>query len=55
MVFFCLDSDPKLDLNKYPDTLHLDPLFVFPELSDKADRMDVFCYALIFHLSEKDA
>jgi len=57
MVFFCLDSDPKLDLKKHflnPDTLHLDPLFVYPVLIDEADHMDVFRDALVLHLPDKD-
>ena len=50
--FFCLNANPNLDLKKHfieEKTLHLKPLFVFPDAKNEAVRMNKLYDALLLY------
>ena len=52
MVFFCLNTNPNLNLKKHfveEKTLHLKPLFVFPEAKNETVRMKKLHEALVLY------
>ena len=52
MVFFCLNANPNLNLKKHfveEKTLHLKPLFVFPEAKNETVRMKKLHEALVLY------